>query len=370
MIATLLQENLLKALTRTGRIVSARPQLPITQNVRLVAKGGGLEVTTTNLETTEQIWVGGKVEKEGEICVPSRLATEYVSSLPAESVKLVVKEASLVVSCGSFKATIPGISAAEFPPVSEVPDKGGQKLEKEIFIQALSRVLFAAATDEGRPLLSGVRVITEGDETQFVATDGYRLSVVKTPLSGREPFNMVVPARTLGEAVKVATEEKDTKEVVLMKSKDGQLSITVGDVHITTRTIEGEYPPYAKIIPRTHTTRALLDIPAFARAVRSAAIFARDSANIIRLKLEGQKLTVSANAPQVGENEVVVDAKIDGDGGEIAFNSRFLTELLANTSYEEMLFEMTGSLNPGVFKPVKDASFLHIIMPVRVQNEA
>ncbi len=366
MIIHILQENLLKALTRTGRIVSARPQLPIAQHARLAVQNGGLLVTTTNLETTESVWVGGKAEKEGSICVPSRLLSEYISSLPAETVQLTEKDGSLVITCGSFKATIPGISASEFPPVPEISAKGGQVLEKEQFAQALSRILFAAATDEGRPLLAGVRVISEKDETVFAATDGYRLSRVSLPISPKEPFDMVVPARMLSEVLKVASEEKDAKELQVIKSPDGQLAITLGDTQIMTRVIEGEYPPFAKIIPKTHTTRALVDMPAFTRAVRSAAIFARDSANIIRMKLEGQKITISANAPQVGENQVVLDAKIDGEGGEIAFNSRFLVELLANTSYEEMLFEMTGSLNPGVFKPVKDTSFLHIIMPVRV----
>lgn len=323
-------------------------------------------VTTTNLETTESVWVGGKTEKDGEICVPSRLLTEYVASLPAEAVQLTAKEGSLVISCGTFKATIPAISASEFPPVPVIPVKGGQKLEKDVLVGALSRVLFAAATDEGRPLLSGVRIAGGEGETQMVATDGYRLSVVKTPITGGSALDMVVPARTLIEVVKVAGEEKDAKDVIVVKTTDGQLGIRVGETQIITRVIDGEYPPYAKIIPKTHNTRALLDIPTFSRAVRAAAIFARDSANIIRMKLEGQKITISANAPQVGENEVTIDAKIDGEGGEIAFNSRFLLELLANTNYEEMLFEMTGSLNPGVFKPVKDASFLHIIMPVRV----
>jgi DNA polymerase-3 subunit beta len=368
MLIHVLQENLLKALSRTGRIVSARPQLPVAQHARLSVREEGLQVTTTNLETTESVWVGGKVGKEGALCVPSRLLSEYVASLPAETVQLAAKEGSLIVSCGSFRATIPGIAASEFPPVSEPQTKGGIKLNKEDFVQTLSRVLFAAATDEGRPLLTGVRIIGEGEETVFAATDGYRLSIVRVPRLGRDPLDLVVPARTLSEALKVAAEEKDAKEIVLLAAGDGQLALFAGDTHLSTRVIEGEYPPFAKIIPKAHTTRALLDMASFGRAVRAASIFARDSANIVRMKLEGQKIMVSANSPQVGENESIVDAKIDGEGGEIAFNSRFLIELLANTPYEEMLFEMTGSLNPGVFKPVKDASFLHIIMPVRVQE--
>jgi len=235
-------------------------------------------------------------------------------------------------------------------------------------VAAVSAVLFAAAADEGRPLLTGVRL--KGTESGLVlaATDGYRLSLKKTKMSLGKIVDAVVPARALGEVVKVGQEEKDAEGVRVAQGDSGQLSFVVGDTTVHTRLIEGEYPNFEKIIPKTHTTRALLDRESLTRAVKSAAIFARDNANIVRLSLGAQRAAVSANTPQVGENRVELEAKIDGEGGDIAFNSRFLLEFLANFTGDELLFEMTGSLNPGVFKPVKDDSYLHIIMPVRVQG--
>jgi DNA polymerase-3 subunit beta len=141
---------------------------------------------------------------------------------------------------------------------------------------------------------------------------------------------------------------------------------TVGDTEIHTRPIAGEYPNIEKIVPTRHNTRAMIDKTSLLHAVKSASIFARDNANILRLHIENQTIIVSANTPQVGENHVEVEAKVDGEGGDIAFNSRFLLEFLNGFAGEELLFEMTGSLNSGVFKPVKDDSYLHIIMPVRV----
>ncbi len=370
MIATVLQENITKALVRIGRIISPRPQLPIVQNVLLLAKDGRLMIAGTNLETTEVVWVGARIEKDGGLCVPARTLTELLLTLPPESVRLSVKENSLLVQSEGVRAALPGISAAEFPPVPEALAKKGLSLDKESFLSSLGLVLFAAATDEGRPTLTGVRLSTEGGKTQITATDGYRLSVKTVSLGAAGPLDMIVPARPLGEVVKIGQEEKAATEVFLGRQKDAnQLTCVVGDTEVSTRLIDGEYPNVSAIIPTSHTTRMLVEKESFLRAVKSAAVFSRDNANIVRLSLSGQKLTVSASSSQAGENEVEVAAKIDGDGGEIAFNSRFLLELFSVFPENELLFEMTGSLNPGVFKPVKDDSFFHIIMPVRVQAE-
>lgn len=366
MNVSILQENFLKALTRTGRIVSPKAQLPIMQNVLLQAEDGRLRITATNLETTEVVSAAAKTETGGGICVSSRLLTDLVVSLPQETVHLVAKEGSLHIRCGKANATIPGVAATEFPPTPSLGEKGGVKIDKSTLLDALSGVLFAAATDEGRPLLTGVKIAKGDGSVAFIATDGYRLSMRHLAYEIAGDLDLVVPARTLGEVVKVSTEEKDATEVEMVQTGEGQLVFVVGDTEIHTRPIAGDYPNLDKIIPKTHNTRVLVDKTELLRAVKSAAVFARDNANILRFHIENQTVAVSANTPQVGENHVEVDAKVDGDGGDIAFNSRFVLDLLNNYAGEALLFEMTGSLNPGVFKPTKDETYLHIIMPVRV----
>src|SRR3989344_6198095 len=189
MIISILQENLLKALTRTGRILSSKPQLPITQSVLLTTKEGRLCAVTTNLETTERVWVGAKVEKEGGACVSSRLLTELVLTLPTETARLQGVDGGLSVSCAGFKASLPGVPTQEFPPTPEIKEKDREKTNKDTFAGALSLVLFAAATDEGRPMLTGARFLTEGKTTTIAATDGYRLSLKKIPAMSREDLD-------------------------------------------------------------------------------------------------------------------------------------------------------------------------------------
>lgn len=365
---TVLQENLVKAVIRTNRVIASKPPLPALSSLLLNANKEGLVVTASSLETTEAVSVRAKVEKEGGLCVPAKIFSELVSSLPQDTVALEEKEGSLLVSCGGVRASVAGLSAGEFPAVGKTPAKEEKALEKDRLVYILSLLLFAASTDEGRPLLTGVKIIQGGEGAALAATDGYRLSVYRSGLGLAKDTNLVIPARALGEGVRACQEEKEDKEVFISDAGDGQLVLRVGDTTIVTRRIDGEYPNFEKIIPSKHTTSAALDVVQLTKAVKSASIFARDSANIVRLRVAHNLLTISANTPQVGENTVEVDAKTEGEDGDIAFNSRFLLELLSNFPGEELVFEMTGALNPGAFKSPKDPSFLHIIMPVRVQN--
>ncbi len=366
---SVLQENLVKAVIRTSRIISNKPSLPILSNILIKATKEGIVVTATSLETTVAVSVGAKVEKQGGICVAAKIFSELVSSLPQEAVTLEEKEGSLRLDCGGVRATVPGLPMAEFPPPGEALGKKETTIEKEALVSLLSLVLFAASSDEGRPLLTGIKIVQKEEGALFAATDGYRLSVCRSEVGLPKNTDVVVPSRALGEVLRVCQEEKEEKQVFLSDAADGQLVVRVGDTTITTRRIDGEYPGFEKIIPSKHTARAALDVASFTKAVKSASIFARDSANIIRLHMAKSSLTVSANTPQVGENTVEVDAKIEGEEGDIAFNSRFLLELLSNFPGEELVFEMNGSLNPGAFLSPKDPSFLHIIMPVRVSAE-
>jgi DNA polymerase-3 subunit beta len=365
---TILQENLHKGLGRVIRIVALKPQLPILTHVLLSAKNGQITLKTTNLETSIQTLLPGKIEEEGEICVPARLLFELVALLPKETIKLSLKEESLIVKTQKSKATIPGISAGEFPRLSEfiVPD--GVGISNDTLRLALGQVLFAAGTDESRPLLTGVLVENNSDGVMFVATDGYRLSLKKIPGEKMLKGAIIIPSRALLEVLKISSEEKQESVIQLSETADGQLSFATKDTVITTRRIEGEYPNYQKIIPSSFLTQVRVDTQELYQAVKAATIFARDSAGIIKFTIDTQGMRVSANTAQVGENTIEVEAKVEGEGGSLALNSRFLLDMLSCFPSKELMLQITGALSPAVFVVPEDDSYLHIIMPVRVQG--
>ncbi|MBU2577384.1 DNA polymerase III subunit beta [Patescibacteria group bacterium] len=370
----ILQENLNKGLTIASRSISSKVQLPILSNVLLKTDQNRLKISATNLETGISLWLGGKVEEEGEITIPARILTEIVSSLPAEKINLEVKENSLTISCEGFTASINGISASEFPKLPGYSPESLFMLPTDKLCEAINRVAFAAASDDGRPVLTGVLFKIQGKTLSMVATDGYRLSVKTIELDNqiKEEIKLLLPARTLMEVAKIISEEKNEKGLAVQMGftkEQNQVVFVFPEMELFSRVIEGDFPDYEKIIPESSETTAILDKESLSRAVKLVSIFARESANIVRLSLKDSFLEMSANSPQVGENKNQIDAKIEGEGGEIAFNYRFLQGFLGAISGKEISLGMTGSLNPGVFRITEDNTFLHIIMPVRLQTE-
>lgn len=365
---TLLQENLARALTFVGKTLSTKTQLPVLSNVLLETDNGRLKLSSTNLETSVSFWVGATIEEEGSISVPGRLFTELVNGFSQDKIQLRLDKTVLQLHCGESQATLSGMDASEFPALPQLPEKQEVKISKTLLDETLSFMMIAASTDEGRPLLTGIRLTNDAVGSWFVATDGYRLSLRRVAqIKGLEE-GIVLSAKTLGEAYKLLVEQK-IDELGIGFSKDkNQVVFSYPNALLATRLIEGEYPPYSKIIPQSHTTRAMCLKADLLRSVKLAAIFAKESSNIIKLSIGVDKIVVSANSPQIGENNTTLEAKVEGEAVEVAFNSRFLLDLLGVFPRDEVVFESAGSLTAGVFKVSGDDSYLHIIMPVRVQE--
>lgn len=381
---SLLQENLAKGVNTVSRMVTGKTQLPVLANILLKTEQGKIRLSTTNLETGMNLWLGSKVEEKGKITIPARMFGELVGALPQDTVTIEAKEEKLKLECGKVKAMINGIAAEEFPQMPTMKKEGAGakfKLKAAELLTAVKQVAFAAGTDEGRPIFTGVKLELRGKEMRLAATDGYRLSVKKLSgvIGSKEEKELVVPAKALMEMGKIvaagdgeaAAGQKQREVEVAVTDEETQMILAIHqpmEVEIVTRLIEGDFPDFDKIIPASSKTKMELDKEELLRAVRTAAIFARDSANIVKFKIEGERLKVSANAPQIGENEVELEGKKSGEDGEIAFNCRYLLELLTAVEGERLRLETGGTLSPGVFRMLGDESFLHIIMPVRVQE--
>lgn len=365
----ILKENLYKALNIIGRNISSKPQLPVLQNILLQAEKGQIKITTTTLDLGIILTIPAKIEKPGEITAPGKLLTEFVSMLSADKVEFKLEGNNLIVKTDNNEASFTTIPASEFPSTPAIsPPKNTLNFKK--IKDAITRTVFAASIDEGRPILTGVKTILEQGRLTLSATDGYRLSQEFVSIDGKNnPLKINLPAHTLAEVVRIAQDLKTEEVGFSVVENKNQAIFHLPNATIFTRIIDGEFPNIEKIIPTGFKTRVTIDRDQFAQAVKTASLFARGAANIIKIKVEKEGLRLSANTPQVGQNEDFVEAKVEGEETEIAFNYRFLLDLLANFPEESLVFESSGPLNPGVFKPTKPTlSFLHIIMPVRVQG--
>jgi DNA polymerase-3 subunit beta len=381
-----LQENLAKGLAIVGRAVSPRSVLPVLHNVLIATEHSQLKLAATDLSTTITCWIGAKVEEEGATTIPARLLTEFVNSLSPEQIELelVARTQTVHLKCARTEAHIKVIDAQEFPIIPSMEGDHKISVDTSTLRRMIDLVTFAAATDESRPILTGT-LVEFGDSTlTMAAADGFRLSVRSAVLSQAvgEPMKVIVPARTLAEVARVATDEERPVEIIVTPKRN-QILFRIsskdlgGPIELISQLIEGNFPDYKRIIPSGRNTRTVVNTQDFLRAAKIALLFARDAtaANTVRLQIApGEETTpgrlVLATIAEVGDNVDQLDASVEGDPVEIAFNARYLIDLLSVLNSPQVVLETSSPSSPGVFRPVGDEEFIHVIMPMYIREES
>jgi DNA polymerase-3 subunit beta len=372
-----LQDNLSKGLSVVGRAVPARSTLPQASHVLLASDEGRLKLIATDLMMATTCWIGAQVEEEGSVTVPARLLTDFVTSLPNEKIEMTVpaRGRQLHISCARNEATMAGMDAADFPPVPAVADGLSLTLDPKTLRKAISQVQFAAAADDTRPVLTGVHTLAEGRELTLAAADGFRLAVHTLPLEQEVPerVEVIIPARALREIERLIADETEAVEMAFNAGRS-QVLFRLPDVEVVATLIQGTFPNYGQLIPSSYATRTTIDMRQFLQETRIAAIFARDGAGIVRIQLEpgegegAGKMTVSARAEEIGEHRGDIDVKVDGEASKIAFNSKYLQDVLAALEdTREVALETTSPSSPGVIRPIGNDRYVHVVMPMFVQ---
>ncbi len=368
-----LQENLSKCLGIVGRAVATRTTLPVTNNVLLATEQSRLRLSATNLEIAISCWLGSMVEEEGAITVPARLLTEFVNSLPSEKIDLALADHTLELKCARFEARISGIDAEDFPPIPKISGGMTYQIEPDALRLAINQVVFATASEDTRPVLTGVCAEFEDDTLTLAAADGFRLAVHKAPLIGpaKEKVEIIIPGRSLSELNRLLADQREPIEIAVSQNKS-QVLFRMKDVELVSQLIQGTFPNYRQLIPASYSTRAVISTPEFLRATKTSAIFARDGSGIVRLQITPDggasgKVSVSARSEQIGDNVGEIDAKVEGEAAKIAFNGKYLTDVLGVIHEGEIALETTTPSSPGVIRPLGADNYVHIIMPMFVQ---
>jgi len=372
-----LQENLNRGLNVVGRAVATRTTLPITNNILLATDESRLKLVATNLEMAISCWIGAKIEEEGAITVPAKLLTEFISSLPSDKINISLspKTKTLELKCARFEARISGIDAKDFPPIPKVDEGITTKIEVEALRQGTSQVVFAAATEESRPVLTGVDAQFNGDLLTLAAADGFRLAVYKLPLATpvEQQAEVIIPGRTLAELGRLITDQEEAVEITVNPNKS-QAIFRLKNIELVSQLVQGTFPNYTQLIPQSYNSRMIVSVADFLRATKTASIFARDGSGIVRLvitpgsgELKAGKLTVSARSEEIGDDVGEIDATVEGEEAKIAFNGKYLTDVLNVLEEAQVALETTNPSSPGVLRPVGTDSYIHVIMPMFVQ---
>ncbi len=368
------QQQLAHGLNMVSRAVSPRSTLPVLGNVLLATDEGRLRLAATNLELGISCWIGAQIGEDGSITVPARLFSDLVNTLPNDTVQLAVNmnTFTLSVKCGSSATEIKGIDAQEFPPMPAADPADGVVLKVTDLKDMIQQVAFAASADEARPVLQGVQTRMDGEEMSLAATDGFRISVRKTilPQAVAKPVTMIIPARALNELARIA-QDGDSLVTVISPPGRGQVVFHLESVELVSQLIDGNFPDYKVIMPRAFKTHTVVSTNALLKACKQAEIIARNGNNVVRLTLQKfddrpGEIEVSAQSEETGVNESKIDANVEGPVLAVAFNVRFLREVLEVIKTPNLVLETNDQKSPAMVQPVGDENFQHVIMPMHL----
>ena len=365
------QDTLAKYLNIISRVVSSKPGLPILNNVQFETSKGKLIMTATDLEIGINTWIGADVKSEGKTTVPAKQLTEFVTSIPSDTVDASLENQTFNISTTNNSANFNTMSAEEFPSVALATDKKPLlKISKEDLVKAVNRVAFACATDDIKPVLTGLLLEVSGESISFVGTDGLRLSrqIIKLQVSSEKDVNILIPVKALLELSHIVSEvgEEDDIEVYLIEDKN-QVLFRYSDVDLISRLIDGQFPEYRQIIPTGYKTMCKVSKSDFMNSLKVTNIIAKSVLGnklILDIDSKNNKIILSATQTDLGSNKSTFEGNIDGDNLKIAFSSRLLTDILNHIDSEEISFECSETVKPGVFKIVEDPDFVHLVMPM------
>ncbi|HOA18583.1 MAG TPA: DNA polymerase III subunit beta [bacterium] len=364
-----LQENLSKALQIVTRAVPTKSSIPILSNVLLSTDNGRLKISATNLETAITTYIGASVKDEGAITVPAKILKEFVTTLPPSTIEAHLENDTLFITSQKTKSKFRGNNANDYPELPTFPEKADHiLLDPQIFNEAVSIVAFASGSDTSRPIFTGIYLNFSQDKIIITSTDGFRLSekIIKTKKDIKD-FSTIIPAKTLLEVAKVFSTSSEPIKFCI--NEEGNLALfQAEDTFIATRTIDGNYLDYKRIIPEGHQLKAVFSSDDFIEAVRLTNIFAKEGNSTLRIRFDpaNSLIKISSLSEETGEHESEITGELDGDLLEIAFNSKYLLDFLNNVKTEKICFTTNGNISACILKPQEQEDFIHIIMPLQI----
>jgi DNA polymerase-3 subunit beta len=374
MKVTVTQQHLAHGLSIVSRAVSPRSTLPVLANVLLATDEGRLRLSATNLELGITCWIPAHIDEEGSVTVPARTFVDLVGTFPPDNVNLSLDERTQTLNlvCNSSVHDIKGLDAQDFPPMPVIDPEEGFELNLADFKEMIQQVAFAASTDEARPVLQGVKMDVVENVLTLAATDGFRISVRKETLSSPIPqdISIIIPARAMNELARIFS-EVDKSVRMIVPDRRGQVIFRLKDSELVSQLIDGNFPDYKAIIPKSAKTKTIISTPAFLKACKQAEVIAREGNNVVRLDIvpaeEGPgKVEINATTEETGKSDISVEANIEGSGLLIAFNVHFLVQVLDVVRSPNVALETNANNSPGVIRPMGDEDYVHVIMPMHL----
>jgi len=368
----ILKENLKNGLSIVEKVVGKNLSLPILDNVLINTEDNFLSLSSTDLETAIKIWILTKIIKKGKVVVPAKFLSNFVSLLPNEKILLEEKKQGLYIECKSFKNQIQGFNPEEFPLIPEFKNLEYLEVDNKKLCQGLSQIVDIASPSQSRPEISGIYFVFSKNLIKIVATDSFRLAEKNITLEEpvKKDISFILPQKPAREIINTL-EEKEGKIKIYFSPNQAMFEFPMKEVphpqvQIISRLIEGEYPNYKEIIPSKFKTQVIIKRDEFLNQIKAASLFS-GKINEVKIKVNPQnkEVEIYAQTPDIGESQSSIPAKIEGEAIEASFNHRFLTDGLLNIKSSEIIFGFSKEEGPCILKPVGDASYIYVVMPIK-----
>ncbi len=364
---TCTQENLNHALNQVTRIVNQRASLPVLSNILISAEKDRIKIASTDLEIGICFWIGGKIEEKGAITVPAKIISEFVSTCTDKNLKLISKGTELKIESVTYKAQITGIDADEFPLIPEINEKPIAIIKTKTLKTAIPQVLPAVSLDESRPVLTGVYWQFKEGNIILAATDSYRLAEKTiTPVKSQKQEPIIVPFKTMSEIERMLSQT--SAEEIEISIAENQIRVLIGDnCEIISRLIEGAYPDYLQILPKSFKINTKVDKNELNNGLKMASLFARESANNINIDFKKDLIEIAAEAAQVGNIDSKIKVQAEGEETKVSFNVKFFSDGLSVIESDVIYIEVSGSSTPIKITDPNSKDFFYILMPLRTE---
>lgn len=374
------RKELFDAVTTVGHAVSGRNPLPILSHIMLKAEDNGLRLIATDLELGISCYIPAIIEESGALTAPSKLLIEVLANLPDSDVAVSADKSHTVrVHCEKSDYKILGLPAEEYPRLPEVSEQVGFTIPQSTLKEMIRHTSFAVSTDESRPIFTGVYMVFDGETIRFVATDTHRLASKTTSVKeGRGSQNCIIPSRCMNELTRLLGDSEGDVHVTISNNQVQFALPGESNVQIVSRLIEGQYPNFQRVIPSSYDKRLTIPVQPLLRAVRRASIVARENSHRVVFKTVDDKLVLTAESQLVGNAYEEIEVVREGEDVQIAFNSRYLLDILNVLDVQGIYLEMTEPLKPGLVRPIPNApkdgeesseaesDYLCVLMPMQI----
>lgn len=361
--------DLFQGIQSVQSAISSRSTLPILGNILFEATDKGVRLSATDLEVGIRTWVKADVIEEGAVTIPAKILADFLRTLDDNrEIKIEVQENNKIeIRSGRDRLSVTGLPKEDYPVLPEFEEGKSVAIDKKTIQDMIRKTMFAASSDETRYVLNGVHLIVEGAKATAVATDGRRLAFAQKsiPDNGLQ-IKVIIPTKAVQEVLRLVSDDKSEEKNLKISFTDNQGSFSDGATVILSRLIEGHFPNFEQVIPKTRDIQLRLDRAELLASVTRAAVGTLERGGSIRMSLSKNLIRIQAAAQGRVEVESELPTNYEGSEFDIAFNPLYLIDVLKSLDQKEVSIELTTALNPGVVRPADDESYRYVMMPMKV----